>query len=99
MGTKSKITIQDVEHLARLSRLQLSVDEKEKYRGQIDEILRYMEKLDELDVGGVAPLTHPLPLHNILRKDEPAKALPPEEALRNAPEQKDGLFKVPTVVE
>ena len=95
MSGKTKITIADVEHLARLARLALNPEEKERYRGQLDEILRYMEKLDELDLGGLEPLTHPLPLVNVLRKDEPSAGLPRAEALSSAPEQKDGMFKVP----
>lgn len=99
MSDKSKITIADVDHLSRLARLALGAEEKEKYRGQLSEILRYMEKLDELDVRGLEPLTHPLPLRNVLRKDDPSAGLEREEALGNAPEQKDGMFKVPPVLE
>jgi len=98
MTTAGKISTADVEHLARLARLALTAEEKETYRGQLEEILRYMEKLDELDVAGLEPLTHPLPLRNVLRKDEPAPGLARPEALANAPEQKDGMFKVPTIV-
>ena len=99
MKDKTKIKLADVEHLARLARLALRPEEKETYRGQLEEILRYMEKLDELEIGGLEPLTHPLPLVNVLRKDEPALGLPRAEALSSAPEQKDGMFRVPPVLD
>ncbi|MCX6348180.1 MAG: Asp-tRNA(Asn)/Glu-tRNA(Gln) amidotransferase subunit GatC [Candidatus Aureabacteria bacterium] len=99
MKGEKKITPAEVEHLARLARLALTAEEKEKFRGQLDKILRYMEKLDELDVSGLDPLTHPLPLHNVFRKDEAVPGLKREVVLNNAPEQKDGFFKVPPVLE
>ena len=99
MNSEKKITPAEVEHLARLARLALTAEEKEKFRGQLSEILGYMAKLDELDVSGLEPLTHPLPIWNVFRKDEAAPGLSREEALRNAPEQKDGFFKVPPVLE
>ena len=99
MNADNKISTADVEHLARLARLALTAEEKEKFRGQLSEILAYMAKLDELDVSGLEPLTHPLPIWNVFRKDEAAPGLSQENALRNAPEQAGGFFKVPPVIE
>lgn len=99
MKRKKKITRSDVERVARLSRLRLEEEDKEKFRLQLDEILRYMEKLDELDTEDVEPLAHILPLHNVLRKDEIKPGLKREEVLKNAPAHKAGLFQVPLVLE
>ena len=99
MKENKKITSADVEHIARLARLGLTKGDKDKFRRQLDEILNYMEKLDELEMEGVEPLTHVLPLTNVLRRDEARPGLERESVLRNAPERKEGYFKVPPVIE
>ncbi len=96
---EKKITIADVEQIARLTRLGLSPEDKEMFGRQLNDILLYMEKLDELDTDDIEPLAHILPLHNILRGDRVQGGLDQDEALKNAPEKKDGLFKVPPVIE
>jgi aspartyl-tRNA(Asn)/glutamyl-tRNA(Gln) amidotransferase subunit C len=98
-GKKKKITLSDVEHVARLARLELSEGEKKKFARQLNDILVYMEKLGELNTGGVEPLTHVLPLKNVFRKDETRPGLGRAEVLNNAPEKRDGFFKVPPVIE
>lgn len=97
--TEKKITISDVEKVAGLARLGLSPEEKEKLGEQLNDILVYMEKLDELDTSDIKPLAHILPLKNVLREDKVREELAQEEALKNAPEKKDGFFKVPRVIE
>jgi len=97
--TEKKINISDVEKVAGLARLGLSSEEKERLRNQLNDILVYMEKLDELDTTDVEPLAHILPLKNVLREDKVREGLTHSEALKNAPEEKDGLFKVPLVLE
>jgi len=97
--TEKKITISDVEKVARLARLGLSSDEKERLGDQLNDILVYIDKLDELDTTDIEPLAHILPLKNVLREDRVREGLTQSEALKNAPEEKDGLFKVPLVIE
>ncbi|MBB6672653.1 Asp-tRNA(Asn)/Glu-tRNA(Gln) amidotransferase subunit GatC [Cohnella nanjingensis] len=93
------ITVKDVEHVANLARLTLSEAEKEQFAGQLNAILKYAEKLNGLDTTGIEPTSHVLPLANVMRDDEPRESLPLEKALRNAPDEEDGQFKVPAVLE
>ncbi|MEW4372472.1 Asp-tRNA(Asn)/Glu-tRNA(Gln) amidotransferase subunit GatC [Paenibacillus kandeliae] len=93
------INIQDVEHVARLARLDLSEEEKEMFTAQLSAILKYAEKLNELDTDNVEPTTHVLHVSNVMRDDEVKESLPIEKVLRNAPDDEDGQFKVPAVLE
>ncbi|MBP3965468.1 MULTISPECIES: Asp-tRNA(Asn)/Glu-tRNA(Gln) amidotransferase subunit GatC [Paenibacillus] len=93
------ITIKDVEHVANLARLELSEQEKEQFTGQLNAILKYAEKLDELQTDGVEPTSHVLPVHNVMRDDVIRESVTNETALRNAPDDEDGQFKVPAVLE
>jgi len=94
-----KITMAEVEHVARLARLELNEQEKEKMRAQLDSILSYIDKLNELDTSGVEPTSHVLPLTNVFREDEVRPSLSQEEALANAPDRHDLLFRVPRILE
>jgi aspartyl-tRNA(Asn)/glutamyl-tRNA(Gln) amidotransferase subunit C len=89
----------DVKYVAHLARLQLTPDEEKKLGAQLDGILGYIEKLKELDVAGVEPTAHAVPLVNVTRPDEVRPSLPHDDALRNAPAQANGLFIVPKIVE
>ncbi len=89
----------EVEHVARLARLGLAGEDREKFSRQLNGILIYMEKLGGLDTEGVEPLAHVLPLENVLRSDKSRPGIGRDKALANAPEKKDGLFKVPPVIE
>ncbi|OUM97873.1 MAG: asparaginyl/glutamyl-tRNA amidotransferase subunit C [Paenibacillaceae bacterium ZCTH02-B3] len=93
------ITVRDVEHVALLARLELSDREKELFAGQLGAILRYIEKLNELDTDGVEPTSHVLPISNVMRDDEPRPSWPLDKVLENAPDKEDGQFKVPAVLE
>lgn len=93
------ITAKDVEHVANLARLKLSEEETEQFAGQLNAILKYAEKLAELDTEGVEPTSHVLPLSNVMREDEARPSWPIEKLLANAPEEEDGQFKVPAVLE
>ncbi|GFR39360.1 aspartyl/glutamyl-tRNA(Asn/Gln) amidotransferase subunit C [Insulibacter thermoxylanivorax] len=95
----SRITIQDVEHVAKLARLELQDDEKEKFAEQLDAILQYIQKLEELNTDDVEPTSHVIPLVNVMREDEPRPSLPIDKVLLNAPDHEDGHFKVPAVLE
>lgn len=89
----------DVTYVAHLARIALTPDEEKKLAAQLGGILGYIEKLKELDVAGVEPTAHAVPLVNITRADEIRPSLAHAEALRNAPRQANGLFIVPKIVE
>jgi aspartyl-tRNA(Asn)/glutamyl-tRNA(Gln) amidotransferase subunit C len=89
----------DVKYVAHLARISLTPDEEKQLAAQLGGILGYIEKLKELDVTGVEPTAHAVPMVNITRADEVRPSLPHEDALRNAPRQANGLFIVPKIVE
>lgn len=93
------ITIQDVEHVAKLARLELTDGEKSKFTEQLNAILKYAEKLNGLDTDNVEPTSHVLPITNVMRDDEQKPSLPIEKVLLNAPDEEDGQIKVPAVLE
>ncbi|MFF2483256.1 Asp-tRNA(Asn)/Glu-tRNA(Gln) amidotransferase subunit GatC [Paenibacillus sp. NPDC058071] len=93
------ITLKDVEHVANLARLELTDEEKEKFTGQLNAILKYAEKLDSLDTTDVEPTSHVLPITNVMREDITRESLPIEKVLLNAPDEEDGQIKVPAVLE
>lgn len=93
-----RITANDVEHVAKLSRLYLSEEEKENYTQTLNSILEYMEILNRVDTCEVEPTAHVLPLKNVFREDKLHKCLDRELALANAPEEEDGCFKVPRII-
>ena len=82
----------DVKYVAHLARISLTPDEEQKIGAQLGNILGYIEKLRELDVSGVEPTAHAVPLINVVRADEVRPSLPTEEALQNAPAKANGLF-------
>ncbi|SDE86279.1 Asp-tRNA(Asn)/Glu-tRNA(Gln) amidotransferase subunit GatC [Sporomusa acidovorans] len=94
-----KITRQNVEDVALLSRLEMTAEELDAYSGQLNAILEYADILNKLDTKGIEPTAHVLPLKNVMRPDEVKPSLPRELALANAPEAEDGYFKVPKVIE
>lgn len=89
----------DIKYVAHLARIALTPDEETKLAAQLGGILGYIEKLKELDVTGVEPTAHAVPMVNVTRADEIRPSLPHAEALRNAPRQANGLFIVPKIVE
>ena len=89
----------DVKYVAHLARIALTPDEEKKIGSQLGHILGYIEKLRELDVSGVEPTAHAVPMVNITRADEIRPSLAHEDAIRNAPRQANGLFIVPKIVE
>jgi aspartyl-tRNA(Asn)/glutamyl-tRNA(Gln) amidotransferase subunit C len=93
------ITIKDVEYVARLARLKLTQDEKEKYVRQLGDILNYINKLNELDTSKVEPTSHVISLSNVFREDKVRESLPAEEILSNAPQKSRGFFRVKKVIE
>jgi aspartyl-tRNA(Asn)/glutamyl-tRNA(Gln) amidotransferase subunit C len=97
--TTVRLTEDEVNYIANLSRLHLSDAERERAAGELSQILDYFEKLKELDTEGVEPTEHVLPVVNVLRPDKSRPGLTPEAALQNAPEQAAHMFQVPRVVE
>ncbi|KJS20720.1 MAG: glutamyl-tRNA amidotransferase [Clostridiaceae bacterium BRH_c20a] len=93
-----KISIKDVEYVALLSRLELTEAEKVEQLRELNKILDSMEVLNKVDTSGVEPLAHVLPIYNVLREDELRATLPKEKVLQNAPEEDEGMFKVPKIV-
>ncbi|MGH2805946.1 MAG: Asp-tRNA(Asn)/Glu-tRNA(Gln) amidotransferase subunit GatC [Actinomycetota bacterium] len=88
-----------VDHVARLARLDLTEEERERMQVELTNILEHAEKIQALDLDDVEPTSHSLPLKNVMRPDEVKESLSPEEALANAPESEDGRFKVPRIIE
>jgi aspartyl-tRNA(Asn)/glutamyl-tRNA(Gln) amidotransferase subunit C len=89
----------DIEKVARLARLELSDEEKSTFGSQLEQILTYMEQLNRLDTSGVEPTSHAIPVYNVFREDEVRSSLPQEEVLAVAPDEEDGHFKVPRIIE
>ncbi|ASA24144.1 Asp-tRNA(Asn)/Glu-tRNA(Gln) amidotransferase subunit GatC [Paenibacillus donghaensis] len=93
------ISRQDVQHVAKLARLQLSSEEEATLTEQMNAILQYADKLNELDTENVKPTAQVLQVSNVMREDVVKESLSQEDALLNAPEEEDGHFKVPAVLE
>lgn len=93
------LTLDDVAHVARLARLRLSPAELEKMRDQLSNILDHFQMLQQIDVSTVPPTAQVTDLVNVLREDEIRPSLPREQALANAPEQQDGMFRVRAIFE
>jgi len=89
----------DVRYTAQLARLTLSEEEIEKFQSQLSQVLKYVEKLREVDTTGVEPTAHTNPIYNVFREDESRDWLTAEQALANAPRQANGLFVVTKVIE
>jgi aspartyl-tRNA(Asn)/glutamyl-tRNA(Gln) amidotransferase subunit C len=96
---ETKITMKEVDHVARLSRLALTDAEKERMRRELDGILSYIGKLRGLDTEGVPPTSHAVPMTNVMREDEPRPSLSQDEMLANAPDRSGEFFRVPKIIE
>lgn len=93
------LTRKEVEHIAELARLELSEEEKERYRVQLSAILEYAARLQTLDTSNIPPTSSVLPPRSVLRPDEPGVSLPTAALLSNAPQVEDDQFRVPPVLE
>jgi aspartyl-tRNA(Asn)/glutamyl-tRNA(Gln) amidotransferase subunit C len=89
----------DVDHVARLARLALTDEERERFKQQLVLILEHAERVQEVAAEDVPPTSQPVPLRNVLRDDLPRPSLTQEEALAGAPEVEAGRFKVPRIIE
>jgi len=88
----------DVAHVARLARLSLTGEELDLFTGQLGQVLAHAADVAALDLSGVAPTAHPLPVVNALRSDDPRPGLDRDEVLRAAPDVEDHRFRVPRIV-
>lgn len=93
------LTLEEVEHIADLARLQLSGEEKSRYREQLAAILEYAARLQAVDTSGIPPTSSVLPARSVLRSDEPRIGLSLDDLLRNAPDTERGQFRVPPILE
>jgi aspartyl-tRNA(Asn)/glutamyl-tRNA(Gln) amidotransferase subunit C len=93
------LTLQEVEHIAKLARLELTDEQKMRYREQLEAILDHVAKLQELDTKDVPPTASVSVGQLPLRADESRPSLPKDELLKNAPKQADGQFQIPPVFE
>lgn len=92
------VTKKDVEYIANLARLSFIEDELENFTHELNEILNYVEKLNELDTRNVEPLSHPIENRNVFRSDEIKPSIEREDALKNAPDSTEEFFMVHKVI-
>lgn len=91
------ITVKDVEHVAKLARLELTEEEKEKFTKQLGDVLKYVEQMNEVDTTGVEPMAHAFDVVNVMREDEVVYEQTKDELMKNAPEAENGFFRVPKI--
>jgi len=89
----------DVGHVAHLARIDLTGEETALFQGQLDQVLHYVEQLNELDVEEVEPTAHAIPVYNVLRKDEVGQSLGHDGVVANAPAASDGQIRVPKIID
>ena len=87
---------EQVEHVATLARLELSEEELQRMAGELSGILEHVDRISELDLDGIAPTSHVIPLENVLRADEPRPSWSRDEMLERAPDPASGSFRVPS---
>jgi aspartyl-tRNA(Asn)/glutamyl-tRNA(Gln) amidotransferase subunit C len=87
---------EQVLHVARLARLELTDEEVERMAGELSAVLEHVDKISELDLDGVEPTSHVVALENVMRDDEPRPSWPRERVLEAAPDAADGAFRVPS---
>ncbi|MFA7420609.1 MAG: Asp-tRNA(Asn)/Glu-tRNA(Gln) amidotransferase subunit GatC [Melioribacteraceae bacterium] len=92
------VTRKDVEYIASLSKLKFEENELENFTHQLNDILAYVDKLNELDTENVEPLSHPVENNNVFREDELKPSITTEEALKNAANKTEEFFRVPKVI-
>ncbi|MCC3765413.1 Asp-tRNA(Asn)/Glu-tRNA(Gln) amidotransferase subunit GatC [Glycomyces sp. TRM65418] len=95
----STISREEVAHLARLARLEVTDDELDAFAGQLDVILESMKTLAEVDTDGVQPTSHAVPLVNVFREDRPQPSLPRDAVLAGAPDTAEDRFRVPRILD
>ena len=91
------ITIKDVEHVAKLARLELTEEEKEKFTTQLGAVLEYVNQMNEVDTSDVEPMAHAIDFSNVMREDKVVYEQAKEELMKNAPYEENGFFRVPKI--
>ena len=91
------ISTEDVKHVAKLARLELTDEEINKYSKQLDSIIKYVEQMNEVDTTGIEPMPHAIPVYNVMREDVVKYEQTKEELMANAPYEEDGFFRVPKI--
>lgn len=91
------ISTDDVKHVAKLARLELTEEEIDKYSKQLGSILKYVEQMNEVDTTGIEPMPHAIPVYNVMREDVVKYEQTKEEMMANAPFEEDGFFRVPKI--
>ncbi|MGA2525559.1 MAG: Asp-tRNA(Asn)/Glu-tRNA(Gln) amidotransferase subunit GatC [Smithellaceae bacterium] len=94
-----KLSSQEVEYVAHLARLEITNKEKDKFTAQLNDILLYIDKLNELDTKGVEPMSHAIAVTNAFREDNIVDSIGTEKSLANAPDARGEFFRVPKVIE
>jgi len=92
------VTKNDVEHIAKLAKLEIKDEEINEFTSQLNQVLEYVDKLNELDTEHVEPLSHPVEGNNVFRKDILKDSIPTEDALKNSASKTEEYFKVPKVI-
>lgn len=95
----TRISSEQVRHVANLARLEISEEETESFRKQLDKMITFAEQLNELDTDGVEPTSHVLGMKNVMREDVANQGLPQSEVVKNAPDHQDGYIKVPSIMD
>lgn len=94
-----KLSKETIDHIAELARLDFTEEEKEELVLDMEKVISYLDKLDELDTSYVKVTEHIIPLKNVFREDEVESSFDREEMLKNAPKEEAGYFKVPKILE
>jgi aspartyl-tRNA(Asn)/glutamyl-tRNA(Gln) amidotransferase subunit C len=94
-----KIEKDSIKYTSNLARISLTASEEELFAGQLNDILTYMEKINEIDTSGIEPTSHVIAMDNVFRCDVQKKQLSQAQALVNAPDKKGSFFRVPRVIE
>lgn len=94
-----KLSLDEVRHIAQLSRLALTGEEAELYAPQLSKIIDYVEQLNNLDTSAIEPTSHIIPLNNVMAEDILGTSLPREEALKNAPDATVKFYRIPKIIE
>jgi len=94
-----KVTVKDVEHVAKLARLGLTEDEKKRFTQQLSNILEYAETINKLDTKNATPTSHAIPMKNVFREDKCIPSTDTKAILANAPKQENNMFSVPRIME
>ena len=89
------ISTEEVKHVAKLARLELTEEEKEKFTGQLGAVLEYVNQMNEVDTSNVEPMAHAIDFSNVMREDEVYYEQTKEELMANAPYEENGFFRVP----